>query len=42
MLEDKVLKWLIKVMLQAEIMMLSMVADLVVEHIVINYLGRRH
>jgi hypothetical protein len=42
MMEDKVLKWLAKVMLQAEIMVLSMVMDLVAEHIVIDYLGRRH
>jgi hypothetical protein len=42
MMEDKVLKWLAKVMLQAEIVVLSMVADLVVEHIVIDYLGHRH
>jgi hypothetical protein len=42
MMEDKVLKWLVKVMLQAEIVVLSMVADLVAEHIVIDYLGHRH
>jgi hypothetical protein len=42
MMEDKVLKWLVRVMLQAEIVVLSMVTDLVVEHIVIDYLGRRH
>jgi hypothetical protein len=42
MMEDKVLKWLARVMLQAEIMVLSMVADLVVEHIIIDYLGCRH
>jgi hypothetical protein len=42
MMEDKVLKWLARVMLQAEIVVLSMVADLVMEHIVIDYLGRRH
>jgi hypothetical protein len=42
MMEDKVLKWLARVMLQAEIVVLSMVADLVVERIVIDYLGRRH
>jgi hypothetical protein len=35
MMEDKVLKWLVKVMLQAEIVVLSMVMDLVTEHIVI-------
>jgi hypothetical protein len=42
MMEDKVLKWLAMVMLQAEILVLSMVAYLVVEHIVIDYLGHRH
>jgi hypothetical protein len=42
MMEDKVLKQLARVMLQAEIVVLSMVADLVVERIVIDYLGRRH
>jgi hypothetical protein len=42
MMEDKVLKWLARVMLQAEIVVLSMVVDLVVERIVIDYLGRRH
>jgi hypothetical protein len=42
MMEDKVLKWLARVMLQAEMVVLSMVVDLVVEHIVIDYLGRRH
>jgi hypothetical protein len=42
MMEDKVMKWLVKVMLQAEIVVLSMVVDLVVEHIVIDYLGCRH
>jgi hypothetical protein len=42
MMEDKVLKWLARVMLQAEIVVLSMVADLVAERIVIDYLGRRH
>jgi hypothetical protein len=42
MMEDKVLKWLVRVMLQAEIVVLSMVADLVVEHIIIDYLGHRH
>jgi hypothetical protein len=42
MMEDKVLKWLARVMLQAEIVVLNMVADLVVEHIVIDYLGCRH
>jgi hypothetical protein len=38
MMEDKVLKWLARVMLQAEIMVLSMVVEL----IVIDYLGHRH
>jgi hypothetical protein len=43
MMEDKVLKWLARVMLQqAEIVVLNMVADLVVEHIIIDYLGCRH
>jgi hypothetical protein len=42
MMEDKVLKWLAKVMLQAEIVVLSMVMDLVAEHIIIDYLGCRH
>jgi hypothetical protein len=42
MMEDKVLKWLAKVMLQAEIVVLSMVMDLVTERIVIDYLGHRH
>jgi hypothetical protein len=42
MMEDKVLKWLAKVMLQAEIVVLSMVVDFVTEHIVIDYLKRRH
>jgi hypothetical protein len=42
MMEDKVLKWLARVMLQAEIVVLSMVTDLVMELIVIDYLGRRH
>jgi hypothetical protein len=42
MMEDKVLKWLARVMLQAEIVVLSMVTDLVMEHIVIDYLGHRH
>ena len=42
MMEDKVLKWLAKVMLQAEIVVLSMVMDLVTERIVIDYLGCRH
>jgi hypothetical protein len=42
MIEDKLLKWLARVMLQAEIVVCSMVADLVMEHIVIDYLARRH
>jgi hypothetical protein len=42
MMEDKVLKWLARVMLHSEIVVLSMVVDLVVEHIVIDYLGCRH
>jgi hypothetical protein len=42
MMEDKVLKWMAKVMLQAEIMVVSMVMDLVMECIVIDYLGHRH
>jgi hypothetical protein len=42
MMEDKVLKWLAKVMLQEEILVLSMVMDLVAERIVIDYLGCRH
>jgi hypothetical protein len=42
MMEDKVLKWLARVMLQVEIVVLSMVMDLVVELIVIDYLERRH
>jgi hypothetical protein len=42
MMEDKVLKWLAKVMLQVEIVVLSMVVDLVTEHIITGYLGCRH
>jgi hypothetical protein len=42
MREDKIPKWLVKVMLQLEIVVLSMVVDLVAEHIVIDYLGCRH
>ena len=42
MMEDKALKWLAKVMLQVEIVVLSMVVDLVAEHLVIDYLGCRH
>jgi hypothetical protein len=38
MMEDKVLRWLARVMLQAEIVVLSMVAG----RIGIDYLGRRH
>jgi hypothetical protein len=42
MMVAKVLKWLAKVTLQVEIMVLNMVEDLVMEHIVIDYLGCRH
>jgi hypothetical protein len=42
MREDKVLKWLVKIMLQVGIVVHSMVMDLVAERIVIDYLGRRH
>jgi hypothetical protein len=42
MREDKVPKWPAKVMLQVGIMVLSMVMDLVVEHIIIDYLGCGH
>jgi hypothetical protein len=42
MMEDKVLKWLAGVMLPLEIVVLSMVADLVAGCIIIDYLGRRH
>jgi hypothetical protein len=42
MMEDKVLRWLARVMLQAEIVVLSMVVDLVAGRIGIDYLGRRH
>jgi hypothetical protein len=35
------MKWLVKVTLQVEIMVLNTVIDLVVEHIVIDYLGCR-
>jgi hypothetical protein len=38
MMEDKVLRWLARVMLQAEMVVLSMVAG----RIGIDYLGRRH
>jgi hypothetical protein len=41
-MEDNILKWLVKVMLQVEIMVLSMVMDLVTKHIIIDYLGHRH
>jgi hypothetical protein len=40
--EDKVLKWLAKIMLQVGIVVHSMVVDLVAERIVIDYLGCRH
>ena len=39
---DKVPKWLAKVILQVEIMVPSMVVDLVLERIIIDYLGCRH
>jgi hypothetical protein len=42
MREDKVLKWLAKIMLQVGIVVHSMVMDLVAECIVIDYLGHRH
>jgi hypothetical protein len=42
MMGDKVPKWLAKVILQVEIVVPSMVVDLVVEHIVIDYLGHKH
>jgi hypothetical protein len=42
MMVAKGMKWLAKVTLQVEIMVLNMVMDLVVEHIFIDYLGRRH
>jgi hypothetical protein len=42
MREDKVLKWLAKIMLQVGIVVHSMVVDLVAERIVIDYLGCRH
>jgi hypothetical protein len=42
MREDKVLKWLAKIILQVGIVVHSMVVDLVAERIVIDYLGRRH
>jgi hypothetical protein len=42
MMEDKVPKWLAKVILQAGIVVPSMVMDLVMEHIIIDYLGHRH
>jgi hypothetical protein len=42
MREDKVLKWLAKIMLQVGIVVHSMVVDLVAARIVIDYLGCRH
>jgi hypothetical protein len=42
MREDKVLKWLVKIMLQVGIVVHSMVVDLAAERIIIDYLGRRH
>ncbi len=42
MMEDKELKQLVKVTLQVEFVVLNMVVDLVMEHIIIDYLGRRH
>jgi hypothetical protein len=42
MMVAKVLKWLAKVTLQVEIVVLNMVEDLVMEHIVIDCLGCRH
>jgi hypothetical protein len=42
MILAKGMKWLAKVMLQVEIMVLNMVVDLVMELIVIDYLGRKH
>jgi hypothetical protein len=42
MLVAKGMKWMAKVTLQVEIMVLNMVMDLVMEHIVIDYLGCRH
>jgi hypothetical protein len=42
MMEDKALKWLAKVMLQVEIVVLSIVLDFVAEPIIIDYLGCRH
>jgi hypothetical protein len=42
MMGDKVPKWLVKVILQVEIVVPSMVMDLVMEHIIIDYLGCKH
>jgi hypothetical protein len=42
MMVAKEMKWLAKVMLQVEIVVLNMVIDLVVEHILIDYLRCRH
>jgi hypothetical protein len=42
MRDDKVLKWLAKIMLQVGIVVHSMVVDLVAERIVIDYLGHKH
>jgi hypothetical protein len=42
MMVAKVMKWLAKVTLQVEIVVLNMVVDLVMEHIIIDYLGCRH
>jgi hypothetical protein len=42
MREDKVLNWLVKIMLQVGIVVHSMVVDLVAERIIIDYLGCRH
>jgi hypothetical protein len=42
MMVAKGMKWLVKVMFQVVIVVLIMVMDLVMEHIVIDYLGCRH
>jgi hypothetical protein len=42
MILAKGMKRLVKVTLQVEIMVLNMVVDLVVEHIVLDYLGCKH
>jgi hypothetical protein len=42
MMVAKVMKWLAKVTLQVEIVVLNMVVDLVMKHIIIDYLGCRH